>query len=272
MTYEHPGAGALDYFPCRYGASRLAFRGPRARLDRPYVAVLGGTETYGKFIATPWPALLAEETGHCVVNLAGVNAGYDLYLNDPSLIEIATGATHRIVQICGFGNLANRFYSVHPRRNDRFVQALAPLRQLYPDVDFTEFTFTRHLLTALARRGADRFERVAEELMSVWLARLGALAARIGGADAALWLGDAELPATGRRTGLGVPPVADLTRIRATLGPATAVIQVVEPRDSLPAEGMVFAPLEALAAATLPGPIAHLAAAEALTPILGRVP
>lgn len=29
MTYDALGAGALDYLPCRYGTSKLLFRGPR---------------------------------------------------------------------------------------------------------------------------------------------------------------------------------------------------------------------------------------------------
>ena len=48
------GAGALDYFPCRYGASRAVFRGPERDLSRPYVALLGGSATFGKYVATPF--------------------------------------------------------------------------------------------------------------------------------------------------------------------------------------------------------------------------
>ncbi len=54
MTYMKLGQAALDYYPCRYGASKLLFRGPRRRLQGDYVAFLGGTETYGKFIETPF--------------------------------------------------------------------------------------------------------------------------------------------------------------------------------------------------------------------------
>ena len=36
MAYDNPGDGALDYFPCRYGKSKLMFRGPRRRLEAPY--------------------------------------------------------------------------------------------------------------------------------------------------------------------------------------------------------------------------------------------
>ena len=58
MAFENPGQGALDYFPCRYGHSKLLFRGPRRKLDGAYCAVLGGSETYGKYVREPYPALI----------------------------------------------------------------------------------------------------------------------------------------------------------------------------------------------------------------------
>ena len=54
--------GGLDYRHCRYGTSRLAFRGPEARAESPYVAALGGSATFGKFVAQPWPVPLGK--GH----------------------------------------------------------------------------------------------------------------------------------------------------------------------------------------------------------------
>ena len=39
MTYSSLAEGGLNYFPCRYGTSKLLFRGPRRRLDGRYVAV-----------------------------------------------------------------------------------------------------------------------------------------------------------------------------------------------------------------------------------------
>lgn len=42
MTYDALGAGALDYLPCRYGTSKLLFRGPRRPLKDPYLVFMGG--------------------------------------------------------------------------------------------------------------------------------------------------------------------------------------------------------------------------------------
>ena len=58
MSFAFPGETSLDYLPCRYGRSKLLFRGPRRDLTAPYAAVLGGGETYGKYVARPFPALV----------------------------------------------------------------------------------------------------------------------------------------------------------------------------------------------------------------------
>ena len=63
MAYDNLGDGALNYFPCRYGKSKLTFRGPRRRLDGHYYAVLGGTEAYGKFVPRPYAAQAEEMSG-----------------------------------------------------------------------------------------------------------------------------------------------------------------------------------------------------------------
>lgn len=271
MTYEHPGAGALDYYPCRYGTSKLLFRGPRRALDRPYCVALGGTETYGKFIDMPWPALLERDAGRPVVNLGCVNAGLDCYLNDPVLTGIAAGADLRVVQVLGAHNLSNRFYAVHPRRNDRFLRPNPPLLRLYPDLDFTEYSFTRHLLSSLARHAPDRFEPVVSELRQVWMDRMAALLDRIGGPTVLLWLGRRPPARRPRRSPPFADPVlVDADMLRRVSSHAARLVEVLLDPGTGPAEGMQFAPLEAAAAAGLPGPAVHARIARALHPVVAR--
>ena len=58
-----------------------------------------------------------------MVNLGCLNAGPDVYLNDPEILRIASKADVTVLQVVGAANLTNRFYTVHPRRNDRFLHA-----------------------------------------------------------------------------------------------------------------------------------------------------
>ncbi len=139
----------LDYQPCRYGASRTLFRGPAKSLDGRYVAVLGGTEVYGRFVEQPFPDLLERRLNRTTVNFGCMNAGLDVFINDPVIMRACTQAALTVVQIVGAQNMSNRFYTVHPRRNDRFLRPARRMTEIWPDVDFSEIHFTRHLLKTL---------------------------------------------------------------------------------------------------------------------------
>lgn len=267
MTFEYPGDGSLDYYPCRYGMSRVAFRGPRRDLDCPYVVMLGGTETYGKFVPEPYPALVEAATGLRVVNLGVVNAGLDLYLKDPAVLDIASRAQAAVVQVVGAQNLSNRFYTVHARRNDRFLSASPVLRSLYSEVDFTEFSFTRHMLHALQALSADRFEVVAEELRTAWVARMKTLLSSLSCPVVLLWIAGSPPPMPGRRSDLSADPLlVDAEMIAALHARVTCHVESVASPDALSrgTSGMAFSVLDHPAALSLPGPAVHRQIAEQL--------
>ena len=90
MSIERTGAQALDYLPCRYGNSRLLFRGPRRSLEKPYILFLGDSVTYGKFVPQPFPAMVEQALRRDCVNFGCRNAGIDSFLHDPDVLSIAT--------------------------------------------------------------------------------------------------------------------------------------------------------------------------------------
>jgi hypothetical protein len=268
MAYVFPGAGAPDYFPCRYGASKLLFRGPRRTLDPPYCAALGGTLTYGKFVTRPYPALVEVATGLQVVNLGCVNAGPDVFVNEPAVISIAARAQVCVVQIMGAMNLSNRFYSVHPRRNDRFLTAQPPLRSLFREVDFTEFHFTRHMMQTLLSVAPDRFEIVANELRAVWTQQMRALLTALDRRAMLLWVSDTAPGAPLARPDLGRDPaLVDRDMVEAILPLAREMLSVVISPEALArgVNGMDFGPMDGPAARHVPGPAVHREVATALS-------
>ncbi|ARC90064.1 DUF6473 family protein [Rhodovulum sp. MB263] len=260
MIFDNPGSGSLAYFPCRYGNSRLVFRGPKRSLDQPYCAVVGGTETYGKFVPKPYPALLEEATGLQMVNLGCNNAGLDVFLNDVSLMDVVAGARVTIIQALGAHNMSNRFYVVHPRRNDRFLRASAMLKALYPGVDFTEFHFTRHMLSVLRQKSPSSFEIVVAELQMAWQARMRKLAGRMPGDKILLWLPGRTPGEVSSCDGLGKDPLFVTRHMLDTVRSYfTRVVEFEPSPDALArgAEGMVHGEADEVAAASLPGPAVH---------------
>lgn len=262
MAYLRPENGALDYLPCHYGTSRLSFRGPRCDLSGDYLALLGGSETFGRLVSSPYSALLEEQLPCPVANLGNPNASPDLYLADRAALQVASGARAVVVQITGAQNLSNRFYRVHPRRNDRFVAAAPVLRALYRDVDFAEIHFTRHLLQVLAARGAERFALILAELKAVWLQRMAELLESLPPQRLLLWMADRVPEPVGQCRMEGHAPwFVDAAMVQALRPLVQDYVEVVTQR---PAAGAEDDNPEGAAACGLPDAAGHRVVAQAL--------
>jgi hypothetical protein len=188
MSLEFSEGDLPEIEPCVYPGSRLCCRGPQVSPVPPYLVCLGGNEVFGKFVSDPFPRLLADGLDRHCLNLGALNAGIDSFVEDQGVMRIARGAQAAIVQVMGAQNLSNRYYRVHPRRNDRFVAPTADLRRLFPEVDFTRFHFNRHLLYALRAVSPDRFDKVVAELQNRWITRMQLLLSMLPGEVVLLWL------------------------------------------------------------------------------------
>ena len=251
----------FDYAPCRYNGSRLWFRGPRRTLRAPYVVCMGGSDVYGRFLTQPWPSLLEAQIGCPVANMGVENAGIDAYLNDPGALMTAANAAVVVLQLGCSHNTSNRFYSVHPRRNDRFLRASKQLETLYPEMDFTEVHFTRHLLSRLFEICPERFEIVAGEARSAWRARAKSLFKHMNGALFLFWFASKPMVDETATAQIGEP---FLTRSAVeSLSPyAQGLIELVPDNWRAGIDDLAIPPLERSRAAHLAGPAAHRAAAD----------
>lgn len=173
------GQTALDLAPCHYGYSQLRFRGPAVELDEPYVAFLGGTETVAPMVQRPYCELVAEGLGLNCVNLGIKNAGPDVFLNEPELLRVANGAELVVLEVLGSANLSNRFYDVHPRRNDRFTRPHEALLELSKRLDLTDVHFTGHLHGEIERVDPKAHSAVVASCQKVWVERMHQLIASI---------------------------------------------------------------------------------------------
>ncbi len=269
MSFELPGARAPEDLLCRYGASKLMCRGPRRKLDQPYVAFLGGSETFGKFVEQPFVALVERALGKPCVNLGSANSGLDAYVQDPDILRICAEADLTVIQVMGAQNLSNRYYRVHPRRNDRFLAASPLLQTIYRNVDFTEIHFNKHLLTTLNSVSPERFQIVLEELRQAWLGRMRLLLGFLTRKPVILWLRYADEP----ETLLGPEPLLVKRAMLEDLG--EEIEDVIEVRvecsgDMDELEMMKFGPMQAPAASHMIGPQMHRVIGEQVAGELGR--
>lgn len=278
MSYELTGVSALSNEPCRYGTSKLLVRGPRRDLDAPYLAFMGGTEMYGRFVERPFVSRLEETLGQPCVNLGSVNAGLDSFMNDAELKTVARGADMTVLQVLGAQNISNRMYRVHPRRNDRFLRASKTLSKLYSDVDFTEYHFNKHLLTGLETCSEDRFVAIRAELETAWVARMTQLIEELDGQVVLLWLRYNLVKGAKDATLLDQEPTlvegAMVDALRPLVkGVLEMSVQTAGSADDT--DGMVLGEMDLPAAGHVIGPMEHMrianAAAEGLRKVLAGV-
>lgn len=260
MSMHVTGAAALEDPVCRYPGSALPVRGPCSDLTGPYIACLGSSETFGRFVETPFPALLGRRLHRSCVNLGSINAGLDAMLRDPCAMRIAARAELSVLQLPGAQNLSNQYYRVHPRRNDRFLRPSRRLTALYPEVDFTEFHFTKHLVTTLYRHAPGRFAPILDELRTIWITGMERLVQALNGRVLLLWLhyGDGR---PREEAPLGPDPLLVTRSMIDRVGArALGVVEVpVVPAGQTAGETgrMVFGPLQAPAAEHMLGPGMH---------------
>ena len=240
--------------------------------------MLGGNAAFVRLVPEPFPTLLERHVDQQVVNLGALNASVDMYLNDPALMRIATDADWVVVQITGAHNLSNRFYKVHPRRNDRFIRASALLRSIYAELDFTEFHFTRHLLSGLYQTSPRRFAMFLEELQAAWVMRMQMLLWQLNSKVILLWMADVapgEPPDQGLDDGTH-PLFVTRPMIEAVSADVGQYVEVLTPDMPRGARtlGMIFGETEATAAERMLPVATHVEAAqqvsEALSALAGR--
>lgn len=270
MSMMHQHDAALDYHPCRYGDSRIQFRGPKARLDEPYVAVLGGSETYGRFVRRPYPYLLADRLEKSVVNLGCMNAGLSIFSTDRSVLKVAAEADVCVLQVLGAQNMSNRLYKVHPRRNDRFLSASLRMQRLFPDVDFSQINFTGHLLKTLAKADKEPRELLHGELRYAWIARMRGLLQSLPCPVVLLWLAPRRPEDPWDVNNPFDPLYVSRDMLDALMPDVARLIEVPRLAEDAFA-GKHFMKHESQAAAALPGPHFHNVVAKTVADAISQI-
>ncbi len=260
----------LDYKYCTYDGCRLNFRGPAAALDQPYIAVLGGTEVFGRFVEHPFTEQLSEWAGLPVANLGVAQAGLSLYSEEPWLLDAASHAEVTVLQVLGAQNMSNRLYSVHSRRNDRFLSVSPELRDMFPKVDFADINFTGHLIEELSR-DVIAFQRLVDELKWAWLQRIRRILSVIRGDVILLWMSDRRPDEGGISRHASEPLFVDRLMLDELVGEVAGIVEVVTDKSSQKLGEMILSESEEEAALCLPGPQDHIRAAEAIAKMIGNL-
>ncbi len=190
MSFQSVLTTGLNYDEYRWGRSRQVFRGPKPDLSQPYVACIGGSETYGRFAMSPWPAQLERLIEYPCANWGSPGAGPTFFLKDPVVLEACSNARACVITVMGAHVTSNRLFSVFVRRNLRLRDVSETMRALYPEIDFSDFRFAANMLIACWKTSPERFKVVQIELRQAWVARMKELIADIETPTILCWLSD----------------------------------------------------------------------------------
>jgi hypothetical protein len=216
-------------------------------------------------------AQVEEQLGMECVNLGCVNAGIDAYLAEPAVLGVTQHADVTVVQVMGAQNMSNRYYKVHPRRNDRFIGASKMMQLVFNEVDFSEFHFNRHMLQTLQARAPDRYAMVREELKMAWSARMKLLLNTLGGKVVLLWVSEHSPDDEAATAALGHDPLfVDRAMLDELLPLVQDIVEVVVAPEEAegPVDEMVCTQMEEVAAKAMLGPKVHKDTADAITKAL----
>jgi hypothetical protein len=96
------------------GLEAYPMRGPRQVSDRSerYVAYIGAAQTFGRFVARPFPELVAERIGVPALNLGRSGAGPTWYRDTPAAMEWLNSADAVVVQVMSGRSVPNSMMDV----------------------------------------------------------------------------------------------------------------------------------------------------------------
>jgi hypothetical protein len=109
LLYQSRDAHLVDYQLYQLPGCRGRFRGPPPASDS-YVACVGAAQTFGRFVQTPFPRLLAASLGIDTLNLGRGGAGPTFPLHDPGIMEYINRARVVIVQFFSGRSQSNSLF------------------------------------------------------------------------------------------------------------------------------------------------------------------
>jgi hypothetical protein len=205
-----------------------------------------------------------------VANFGVPQAGLSLFSEEPWLMDAASRADVTVLQVLGAQNMSNRLYSVHARRNDRFLAVSPDLREMFPKVDFAEINFTGHLIEELSK-DVMSFQKLVDELKWAWLQRMRRLVSIIQGDVILLWMSDRRPDEGGLSRHASEPLFVDRLMLDEMSTQVASIVEVVTEKTPHKLDEMITLEGEKDAAMRLPGPNDHMRAAEAIAIEISRL-
>ena len=106
--YELRDHEIVDYQYWELPGTEIQFRGPAVDLDdpAPYFSCVGAAQTFGCFVADPYPALLGARLGMRALNL-GLGSATPAIFSDERLLDVINGGRFLVLQVMAARHCGN---------------------------------------------------------------------------------------------------------------------------------------------------------------------
>ena len=270
MSVIYHGDFGINYDEYRLGNLKQYFRGPKPDMSAPFITMLGGGETFGRFVQRPFAELVGDELPLGTVNLGLNGVGPTFYLRDTVLLDTCTRSKLCVMSVPHGYGVSNRLYSVLEHSNNQLKGVSETLLTLYPNINFQSFSSIQSMLQALYKENAANFKVVTIELRRAWVARMRELIETIAAPVILVWFSDKkpeEARFDGVFKGTG-PQMVDRVMLDRLQGYPETYLEYVASKDCVNQDcsDRVFNEGELSVARQYPGGDMHRQLAEILYP------
>ncbi len=177
--YQATDRAVIDYQLYDLPSVHRELRGPKP-LDaghREYLACAGAAQTFGRFVPTPYPALVGETLGVPVFNLGFAGAGPTYFLKHRQLIDFMNGAKACVIQVTSGRSVSNSLLEINGKGGKATFRDEPGKRMLAQEA-------YQRLLRAY---DLQRVREVVEETQRNWVEQMTALLQAITCPTTLLW-------------------------------------------------------------------------------------
>ncbi len=143
---------------------RIGLRCDPSSIAGPYIAVLGGAETYGRHMSSPYAVTLSQMLGCQVMNLGTVHGGLDSLDRTIGLTAYARQAQAIVIECPDPRHSTNAYYHVHRYNNDRVIGVTAAFRAAFRGIDTGSLHYVGHVWKACQTIDPDRTAQMAMDI------------------------------------------------------------------------------------------------------------
>jgi hypothetical protein len=157
--YQADDSRIVNYNLTSLEGTKLKVRGA-IDASKPYGVAIGAAQTFGRYVAEPFPELVASQNNIQMLNLGFAGAGPSFFLRRPELLRWINGAEFVVVQAMSARNLSNFVFETC--ENQDVVRKRGTKGTMFVEYAYRAFLLESEPSLAIAVRAANRAQWLRE--------------------------------------------------------------------------------------------------------------